>query len=55
MTEKVTKSSVNYEPGDSAERCHNCAMYHTGKLFGSCDLVEGKIAPEYVCNKWVEK
>lgn len=55
MTEKVTKSSVDYRPGGNWRYCYTCIMYHKpeGKqLSGTCDLVEGKIAPEYVCDKW---
>lgn len=58
MTEKVSKTSVDYRPADTDQKCRNCSMFKIpGKMamLGSCTLVEGKIAPEYTCNEWDAK
>ncbi len=43
---KLNKSDVNYR---YSENCKNCDYY----LNGACRIVEGSIAPEFVCDKWV--
>lgn len=50
---KVTQRSVDYRKAesDAKHRCGNCVMYHASK----CDLVEGFIQPDHVCDRWEAK
>lgn len=50
---RVSKAYVHYREArkDAKRHCGNCAMYHNG----SCDLVEGRISPGDVCDKWVKR
>ena len=48
--EKVSQKSVDYRKGDKDRHCGNCVMFHAKS--NSCDLVEGHIEPDCVCNKW---
>lgn len=56
--EKVTKQSVNYRPADGNRSCGNCVMFHVShsasvtRLCGRCDLVEGEVCAEDVCDRW---
>lgn len=55
QTGKVSKESVNYRSADPEHfkrRCGTCVMYRSG---GSCTLVEGKIVPTAVCDRWAPR
>jgi transcription elongation factor Elf1 len=59
MSEKVSKSSVDYRKSHGDKKCGNCGMYHKtefrhGRTFGTCDLVEGAIDASFTCDKWTE-
>src|SRR5579872_4983374 len=50
--ERVSKRSVDYRKADAAtRRCGTCVMYHASR----CDLVDGYIEPNYVCDRWAAK
>jgi len=48
--DKVSQASVDYRKGDDEKHCGNCVMFHARAH--ACDLVEGHIEPDCVCNKW---
>jgi hypothetical protein len=51
---RITKKEAHYRDaiGDTAsERCGTCVMYHPSR----CDLVEGFIQPNRVCDHWEAK
>ena len=43
---KLNKDDVRYRV---AEKCRNCDYY----LGTTCQLVEGNISPDFLCDKWV--
>lgn len=46
---KLAKAVVAYRPSaNPAVRCGTCVMFHDG----ACDLVEGPVAPDSVCDRW---
>lgn len=47
---KVSKAFVGYRVG-TGHRCAGCAMFHPKSH--SCDLVEGLIGADMVCDRWV--
>lgn len=51
MTKKLTKAETNYgtPPRGSAKRCFVCKHFIAG---GSCKIVEGRINPEYLCDRF---
>lgn len=53
-TEKVSKASVNYRPAPmgSKSRCGTCSMFRPD---GTCTLVEGRINPMDVCDRYEPK
>lgn len=60
---KVPKDVVDYREGNPEGRhCGNCVMFH-GKpsengyayQIGICDLVEGDIRSDAVCDRWEKK
>jgi len=53
--EQLGKEIVNYRPADSWRRCDNCVMFHFSGIAGKCDLVEGVIVPEGLCDRWEAK
>lgn len=48
---KVSKAAVRYRMAAGKRQCGNCAMYHARTH--ECDLVNGQIVPQAVCDKWV--
>lgn len=46
-TGKMNKDDVNYRT--QAHFCRNCDFYRAG----ACKIVDGNIAPDYVCDKWI--
>lgn len=59
--EQVGKEIVNYRPADGERHCGNCVMFHVShsesviRLSGRCDLVEGQICADDVCDRWEAK
>lgn len=51
---KVSKKSVNYRPASlgSMSRCETCSMFLRN---GACTLVEGRIEPAYICDRYEPK
>lgn len=45
----LSKESVNYR---QHEQCSTCMHFYP---LNSCDIVDGNISPENVCNKWEVK
>ena len=45
----LNKDEVNYR---QHEKCKTCTHFYYP---GSCDLVDGNISPDAVCNKWAIK
>ncbi len=43
---RKSKSEVNYR---NFQACRNCNYFYTS---GMCELVEGNISPEGLCNLW---
>ena len=43
---KMNKSDVRYR---SSESCRSCDYFQGSK----CQIIEGGIAPDYMCDKWV--
>lgn len=43
---KMNKDDVRYR---ISETCRSCDYY----VSGTCQIVEGNIAPNYICDKWV--
>lgn len=55
---KVAKTAVNYRsqtarPLTQSRHCGNCGMYRWRQR--TCDLVEGEIRPDAVCDRWIKK
>lgn len=48
---KLTKAEVNYgkPPRGSPRHCFLCKHFIAG---GSCEIVEGEINPEYLCDEF---
>lgn len=53
---KFSKDEVNYRPaGSSSTRCEGCGHFAWSKGSqgtGNCELVNGLIRPEYVCDEY---
>jgi hypothetical protein len=43
---RLNKEDVKYRPHES---CKLCGHFYTG---GRCDLVNGNISPDAICDKW---
>lgn len=56
---RVSKAYVRYRQAEGTKHCGSCAMYHPheeGKgSSGTCDLVEGPIRADHVCDRWTAK
>ncbi len=46
---RASKESVNYRP---LEKCGLCMSFYPG---GRCELVEGNISPDAICDKYAIK
>ena len=53
--QQYTKQEVRYRmvTPQASKRCGNCAMFHRASK--SCDIVNGTILPQAVCNKWITR
>ena len=52
---KYAKDEVNYRPaGGSSTTCFDCSHFRRSKGTGSgtCELVNGNIRPDYVCDEY---
>lgn len=54
---KVSKAYVHYRIADGDQHCGSCAMYRhkQGGGAGRCDLVEGFIEIDHVCDRWTTR
>ena len=52
-----SKRDVDYRKGEAPEICRNCVHYSKSEGFnpfsaGACELVQGRIKEEDLCNLW---
>ena len=58
MSDKLSKSEVNYRKSASSRRCGNCSMFErswSAPAQGKCTLVAGDIHFYDVCDRWEPK
>lgn len=48
--QQVSKEAVNYRLAEDGRRCGTCDMFNATS--GTCDLVEGSIDADHVCDRW---
>ena len=54
MRQKLSKQAVRYRQARlGTRRCSSCAMFHPRT--GTCDVVEGRIRPGDLCDRWVKR
>lgn len=49
---RVSKSDVNYKATGS-HKCGNCDHYYYNS--SGCDIVQGNISPESICDQWEDR